>query len=127
MNPASSDEYHKRLAYALDRSAEAQQSYNKWEGKSYCLQYWAAPLNNGRHGSYNLPPGVIQLIHCMTTPCNDAGNKTEVECFCIKEVLTPEKTYKIQFFVTNHTKGECPHRTYKEPSSDKYYEKGDSL
>lgn len=113
MRPVTSYEYSYYLAQALDDSTKSQHKYNLYHGSSLCLQHWAASLNNGRSGSYDLPPGVIQLIHCLQEKCED-NKSPRTKCFCIKEVLNENKLTEVQYFVTNHIKGQCPHRTYKE-------------
>jgi hypothetical protein len=111
MRTVDSNEYHRELSMALDDSATAQQDFNNINNKACCLQFWASPLNNGRLGSsVGLPPGVIQLIHCMTEKC-DTNKDMWTKCFCIKQEKTENKTECVQFFVTRHLKGKCPHRT----------------
>jgi len=106
-----SSEYHEALAAAMDEAAKIQQEYNKQHGTSCCLQFWMAPINNARAGSDNLPEGVHQLIHFVINKCDDVGQETqETQCFCIKETLGEDKIPSIGFFLTQHSKGSCPHR-----------------
>jgi hypothetical protein len=114
MKSISSNTYHCELAQALDASSMAAHHSNNSRGKTMCLQHWAAPQNNSRIGHENLPPGVIQLIHCMTTFCYDSDESTGVKCFCIKVEPDENKNQVARFFYEIHKKGSCPHKVYQK-------------